>query len=317
MLQSKMRLGVVLALALLPFALCANAQNEPTSGTVPSRLVVTAVAHNGNQPPSLQAGDVQVYEKREQLQVTDWTPLQGPQGALQLFLVVDDAAQPTVFGTNMADIRNFILAQPATTAVGVAYMRNGTVDIMQNLTDDHAAAAKSVRLPLGNQGAFGSAYLSITDLVKRWPQSNVRREVVMFSDGIDELGGGWGVTNPYVEEAIDTAQKAGVIVFAIYTPGFGRYYRSYWQMTMGQTYLSQISDETGGAAYFLGLQAPVSYTPYLDDINQRLNHQYLLVFAVPAPKKPQLVPIRLKTEVPGVELIAADKAWVPVNGGGD
>lgn len=309
MLQSKLRFGVVLAVALIACRGQLWAQNAPTGGIVPAHLVVTVIAHSGNQVPTVQAGDVQVYQNRERLQVTDWTPLQGAQAALQLFIVVDDASQPAAFGSNMADLRNFITSQPATTAVGVAYMRNGTVSITQQLTNDHAAAAKGVRLPLGNDGAFGSVYLSIADLIQRWPQSNVRRAIVMISDGIDELGG-FDVSNPYVDSAVRRAQQNGIIVFAIYTPGFGRYHRSYWRMNMGQIYLSQISDETGGEAYFLGFQAPVSYTPYLDDINQRLSHQYLLTFAAPAQNKPRLVPVRLKTEVPNAELIAADQAWV-------
>jgi hypothetical protein len=315
MLQSKLALGLFLVAALIASAGYIRAQNAPSGGAVPAHLVVTVVAHSGNQVPAVQAGDVQVYQNRERLQVTDWTPLQGAQAALQLFIAVDDAAQPAAFGSNIADLRNFITSQPATTAVGVAYMRNGTVSITQQLTNDHAAAAKGVRLPLGNDGAFGSVYLSIADLIQRWPQSNVRREIVMISDGIDELGS-FGVSNPYVDSAVQKAQQNGIVVFAIYTPGFGRYYRSYWRMNMGQIHLSQISDETGGEAYFLGFQAPVSYTPYLDDINQRLNHQYLLTFAVPAPNKPKLVPVRLRTEVPNAELIAADQAWVGASASG-
>src|SRR5579884_2170581 len=126
----------------------------------------------------------------------------------------------------------------------------------------------------------------------------------------------FGVSNPYVDSAVQKAQQNGIVIFAIYTPGFGRYYRSYWRMNMGQIHLSQISDETGGEAYFLGFQAPVSYTPYLDDIGQRLRHQYLLTFAAPAHNKPRLVPVRLRTEVPNAELIAADQAWVGTTAGG-
>ncbi|HKT48437.1 MAG TPA: hypothetical protein VJP87_13000 [Candidatus Acidoferrales bacterium] len=308
MLQSKLTSGLVLAVVLAAGAFYTAAQQE--SGlTVPAHLVVTVIAHSGNQVPAVQASDVQVYENRERLQVTGWTPLQGPQAALQLFIAVDDDSQPTAFGTNMSDLRNFIQAQPATTAIAVGYLRNGTVFTTQDFTDDHAAAAKALRLPLGNNGAFGSVYLSISDLIKRWPDSKVRREVLLISDGIDELGS-FGVSNPYVDEAVQKAQQNGIILFAIYTPGFGRHYRSFWRMNLGQTYLSQLTDETGGAAYFLGFQAPVSYAPYLDDISQRLNHQYLLTFAAPAPSKPKLVPIRLRTELPNVELISADQAWV-------
>src|SRR5437016_4881649 len=73
--------------------------------------------------------------------------------------------------------------------VGVAYMSNATVQIAQNLTVDHAAAAKAVRLPRGTVSAMDSPYLSLISLVKSWPQQKVRRQVLMVSDGIDRLRG--------------------------------------------------------------------------------------------------------------------------------
>ena len=143
--------------------------------------------------------------------------------------------------------------------------RNGTADILQNPTSDHAQAGKALRLPLGDAGASGSPYFSVVDLIKRWPEGAVRREILMVSDGIDRFGGG-GPSNPYVDSAIEEAQRAGVIIYSIYTPGVGHYGHSFWRMNWGQNYLSQISDETGGETYYLGFGAPVSLAPYLDDL---------------------------------------------------
>ena len=52
---------------------------------------------------------------------------------------------------HLDDLKTFINAQPSTTLVGVGYMRNATVQIVQDLTTDHAAAAKALRLPLGSE----------------------------------------------------------------------------------------------------------------------------------------------------------------------
>ena len=89
----------------------------------------------------------------------------------------------------MEDIRQFINTQPSITAIGVAYMRNGIADIIQNPTNDHAQAAKALRLRLGDAGASASTYFSVVDLIKRWPEGPVRREIMMVSDGIDRF---WG-----------------------------------------------------------------------------------------------------------------------------
>jgi hypothetical protein len=84
-------------------------------------------------------------------------------------------------------------------------MRNASVQIVQNFTNDHAAAAKALRLPLGSAGAYGSPYLSAIDLMKRWPETQNRREVVMVTDGINRARGGprWrGLSNnPDVDSA--------------------------------------------------------------------------------------------------------------------
>jgi hypothetical protein len=150
----------------------------------------------------------------------------------------------------------------------------------------------------------------VVDLIKRWPEGAVRREMLMVSDGIDRFGGG-GPSNPYVDSAIEEAQRAGVIIYSIYTPGVGHYGHSFWRVNWGQNYLSQISDETGGESYYLGFGAPVSFAAYLDDLNHRLTRQYLLTFLAKPERKAGFEQFKLRTEVPNAELVAADRVYVP------
>src|SRR5207244_6130973 len=115
------------------------------------------------------------------------------------------------------------------------------------------------------------------------------------SDGIDRFGGG-GPSNSYVDSAIEEAQRAVVIIYSIYTPGVGHYGHSFWRMNWGQNYLSQISDETGGESYYLGLGAPVSCAPYLDDLTHRLTRQYLLTFLAKPEKNADIHQVKLRRE---------------------
>ena len=123
----------------------------------PVHMVVTAEAHHGSDVPVIQLEDVMVYQGRDRVKTTDWIPLQGEHAALELFILLDDASG-TSLGSQLEDIRRFINAQPATTRIGVGYMRDGTVAMAQNLTDDHAMAAKSLRLPIGVAGINASPY---------------------------------------------------------------------------------------------------------------------------------------------------------------
>src|SRR5207302_5710451 len=153
---------------------------------------------------------------------------------LELFLLLDDASNSSL-DSQVQDLRQFIHSQPATTAVGVGYMRDGAVQIVQNLTTDHAQAAKSLRLPLGDPGVSPSPYFSVVDLIKRWPETPVRREILMISDGIDRYYGS-DPSDPYVDTAVEQAQRAGIIIFSIYSPGVGHYGHSLWRANWGQNY---------------------------------------------------------------------------------
>jgi hypothetical protein len=309
MRKSHIIAGVFLAVTALAVGLSSVAAQEASSTGAPVHMVVTVEPRHGSNVPVINREDVMVYQGRDRAKVTDWLALQGEHAGLQLFILIDDSAN-TSLGSQLEDIRQFITAQPATTAIGVAYMRNGIADVLQNPTNDHAQAAKALRLPFGDPGASASPYFSVSDLIKRWPEIPVRREILMVSDGIDRYWGS-GPSDPYVDSTIDDAQRAGVIIFSIYMPGGGHFGHSFWRINWGQNYLSQISDETGGESYYLGFGAPVSFAPYLDDLTHRLTRQYLLTFLAKPEKKAGFQQVKLRTEVPNAELVAADRVYVP------
>ena len=68
---------------------------------------------------------------------------------------------------------------------------------------------KALRLPMGLRGVNGSPYFSLTDLIKRWPASMARREVLMVSDGIDLYYGTGDLNDPYLQEAIEDGAARG------------------------------------------------------------------------------------------------------------
>ncbi len=289
-----------------------NAQEK--AATVPVRMTVTVNVASDKRMPEITQQDVFVKQGKERLHVTEWVPAQGDHAGLDLFILIDDASD-TDLGSHLDDLRAFINAQPSSTSVGVGYMRNATVAIAQNFTTDHAAAAKALRLPLGSVGAYGSPYLSVIDLMKRWPANQNRREVVMVTDGIDRARRGMSRrvlnSNPDVDSANDVAMRTGTIIHTIYAPGVGRLHRNYWEATNGQIGIAKLSDVTGGESFFLGLQNPVSFTPYLDQLQKIFDNQYLLGFSAKPGKKAGLQYVSLSTEVAGAEFAAADAVWVP------
>jgi hypothetical protein len=314
--QTKLGLCSTLAMvAMLAATPGLGAHDAPAASTVPVRMTVTASVDSDKRTPEIKKDDVAVRQGKDRLQVTEWIPAQGDRAGLDLFILIDDASDSNL-GSHLDELRAFLKAQPSTTSIGVGYMRNATVQIVQNFTTDHDAAAKSLRLPMGSVGAYGSPYLSVIDLMKRWPAHQNRREVVMITDGIDRARRGMtrrGLSiNPDVDTASDVAMRTGTIIYTIYAPGVGRSRRNYWEATNGQMGISKLSDVTGGESYYLGLQSPVSLKPYLDQLQNALGNQYLLSFSAQPGKKTGLQYVSISTEVAGVEFAAADAVSVPL-----
>jgi len=301
--------NTLIAFAVLA-CLVSNAFTQDTSGQGTSiRLLVTVEARKGSNVPEVTQRDVMVYEGKDRDSVTDWVPAQ--RMGLELFILLDDSSSSSL-GNQLDDIRKFIAVQPENAKIGIAYMQNGTAKVEQSPTTDHALAAKALRLPLGIGGVNVSPYFSLTDLIKRWPQSPARREVLMVSDGIDRFYGSGDLQDPYLDEAIDNTLRAGIVVFAIYSPGAGHFGHAYWPNYWGQLYLSKLAEETSGEAYYIGFTgSPVSFSPYLEEMGRSLEHQYWVTFIVKPEKKSGWQKIKVMTEVPNAELISAHKVYVP------
>jgi hypothetical protein len=280
--------------------------------TSTGRAIVTVNTKGAEDATTVPKQTITFYENRKPQEVAGWVPLRGERSGLQLVVLLDDSSQGNL-GLQLNDIRTFLNGLPPNAQVAIGYMRNGTPNLVQNFTNDHAQAAKSLRLPSGNAGINGSPYFCLSDLVKHWPggDSNVRREVIMVTDGVDRYSGArFDPENPYVQAATSDAQKAGVVVYSIYYRGQGRLDRSFVATDGGQNYLTMVSGSTGGKVYLEGFGNPVSFAPFLSDIQRKLQNQYELSFVSTA--KPGLQGIRVKTSQPNTSLEYPSR--VPVGG---
>jgi VWFA-related protein len=305
----------LLALAISVFfgAVSSHAQNQSSAGTAPISTVVTALGPKYTAPPPISQSDVSVYSGKDKQNVTSWVPAQGDKANLELAIVIDDSDRIDI-GNQISDIASFIKSQPKSCGVAVFYASNGTVQAASQFSTDHEAVAKSVRLPLGRTAAYSSIYLSLMDLFKRWPVTGARREVLLMADGIDRFRG--DPFSPDVDTTIERAQKAGVIIHTLYASGIGSFSRNMFQVNYGQSNLAKMADGTGGEAFFQGLQTPISFSPFLDQLNVVLNNQYWLKFDTPRSKKKngEMRSIRVRTEQKDVDLSNATRVFVP--GGG-
>ncbi len=305
------RNAAALSFAALLLAPALHAQNE--NGPASASTVVTVLPKSGDAAAPVPQSALQVKVDGKTVQPLTWHPY--GQGEVQLVLLIDDSAR-TSFGRNLDDLSSFINGLPPNVSVGVAYMQNGAAVFAGPLSKDHASAAKTVHLPGGAPGSNASPYFCLQDLAKRWPAplSAARREVLMITDGVDEYNLRYDPEDPYVRAALDSANRAGLVIFSIYYRDQGRLSRSFYETDAGQNYLTQVADATGGNLYYEGTINPVSFTPFLSDLTRRLQNQYELGVPVKTEKKTSYADLKLKTDIGGIKLKAANRIAVGATG---
>ena len=286
------------------------AQQADSSSAVPVTTVVTVLGPKYTPPPAIGKDELAVYEGKEKKEIISWVPAQGDKAALELAIVIDDS-DSSELGIQFSDLTNFIKSQPRSAGIGLFYASNGTVQAASQFSTDHDAVAKSIRMPFGRGAAYSSIYLSLMDLISRWPVTGARREILLIGDGIDRFRG--DPFSPDVTSTIEQAQKAGIVIHALFANGVGHASHSFFRISQGQSNLSQIADATGGESFFQGTQTPISFAPFLAQLDTVLKNQHFLTFAAERSKKEkgELKSIRIRSELRGIEISAPEKVFVP------
>ena len=203
--------NILIAASFAVLAASGVSAQQPSPGPAAQMIVTVEPRHEGQTAAAVTQNDIMVTSGKEHLSVLDWVPASNVPA--QVFVLIDEGAN-TDIGTQFPVLKQFFTSLPPGTLVGLGYMRNGTVDRVQDLTADHALVASKLRLPMASPGADASPYFSLQDLIKRWPAGNtsengVRREVLMITDGVDRYYGR-GPDNPYVDTAFEKRSGMGL-----------------------------------------------------------------------------------------------------------
>jgi hypothetical protein len=297
--------GIALVWPLITWAQTASPPSTP------ARMVVTVGHSYGHEPPIITRDDLIVKQHSEPLPVTNLIPLRGDRAGVKLFLLVDNCSSCEP-GSKLEELRRFIGSQPSTTAVGVAYIESGRLKVAENPTQDHECAVKALSAPTGSNPS--NPFGALTELIRGWGRDSSRHAVLMISNGIDPAAPDT-FEDPTVDAAIEAAQRAGVMVYAIYHPSADYLTSDSSRIYSGQLQLAHLALETGGEAYFLSFGPLPSLAPFLTDIVDHLANQYLLEFlAKPGEGLGRLLQVTVMSRFPDLELMAPDSVWVPGDG---
>jgi hypothetical protein len=292
-------------IALLGMGAASVFAQAPANSGNEVRIILTSADHMNHRPPSLKAADFTVVDAT----VTGVTPIENGRN-LELYIVMDDAAD-YYLGSRLGELHRFIAGQPEAVAVGVAYLHDGVLQVAEKPTLDHERAANALRAPSGSKTA--NPYCGISDLIDAWhnpADAVLRREIVLITSGVDATAQG-GAICANAETAIHDAERAGVVLYALYNPVRNYASEKWSDVDAGIVHLAHVSYETGGEAYFTGHGPADSFAPFLGDITEHLANQYIVKFRLAAGPESGFQIIRVNGKTPDEELMAPAAVWVP------
>ena len=298
---------VFTSLVLTPTSAFAQSQIiEGTSSRDPGKPVVipmTVQIKEAQQDPELQGIDLTVTEDGEPQTIISIRS-RGSNAPIHLIVLIQDDLVPSI-ANEIKTLASFIRELPKGSRVMTGYLRTGTLQVRQKFTTDLERAAKSLRSPTGFAGTGPyNPYIEVIEALKRFDaQPQGRRAILLISDGLD-VSHGIDSSSPTqstdLQRAIAESQKRGVAVYSFFAPTIGSE-RNLLLVGNAQSSLKRLSDESGGEAFFQGTGVPVSFDPFIRELNRLLERQAALTFLSTHLGK-GFHKIEVKSSTPGVKV---------------
>ena len=187
----------------------------------------------------------------------------------------------------------------------VGYLRTGSLQVRQKFTNDLERAAKSLRIPTGSASAGPyNPYVEVIEALKKFEAQPLgRRAILLVSDGLD-ISRGVDSSAPTqsvdLQRAVNESQRRSVAIYGFYAPS---QVAAANPILVGnaQSSLLRLSNETGGIAFFQGTGAPVSFDPFIRELDASLQKQTALTFLSTHLNK-GFHRIEIKSSTPGVKV---------------
>lgn len=273
--------AVAVALAATSSLTDAATQHQTATEGAVVTIPVTVHPHNARTRTAVRdlTADALVVTEDDREQPIAAVRAPGESPLILAVLIQDDLMSQV--NLELEGLRRFIRNLPPGSRVLTAYLSVWTVRVMQDFTEDRAAAATSLRILQGASAAPFNPYVGVTEIVRRFgEQPEGRRAVLLVSDGLD-VSRGLSLVDTLssidLARAIREAQRRGVTVFPVYAPAEGLTSVSRLAANYGQGALNRLADETGGVAFLSGFTF-VSFEPFLKELRELLGRQWLVTY---------------------------------------
>ncbi len=205
----------------------------------------------------------------------------GTNSPITLAVLVQEDLVPSV-GNEIKPLAEFITGLPKGSRVMIGYLRTGSLQVKQKFTNDLEKAAKALRPPSGfaNSGPY-NPYVEVIEALKKFDSQPLgRRAILLVSDGLD-ISRGVDSSSPTqsvdLQRAVTESQRRGVAIYGFYAPTVVAQANPLLAAN-AQSSLLRLSNETGGHAFFQGTGVPVSFDPFIRELDVALEKQVALTF---------------------------------------
>lgn len=283
----------------------------------PQNITGTSGTHGGPGKPVTVPVIIRVKEEVVELQNIDLSVSEdgepqtiisirgmGTNSPITIAVLIQEDLVPSV-GNEIKGLAEFVRGLPKNSRVMVGYLRTGTIQVKQKFTTDLEKAAGALRPPVGFASVSPyNPYVEVVEALKKFEAQPLgRRAILLVSDGLD-VSRGVDSSSPTqsvdLQRAINESQKRGVAIYSFYAPTQTAAANPIL-ISNAQSSLSRLSDETGGRAFFQGTGAPVSFEPFIRELDVSLQKQAALTFLSTHLKK-GFHRIEVKSSTPGVRL---------------
>jgi hypothetical protein len=289
------------------FSLPASAQTPGGNGNNasggPGRPVTIPLTIRTKTETELQTIDLTISEDGEPQTIISVRGI-GTNSPITLALLIQEDVVPSV-GTEIKALADFVRGLPKGSRVMVGYLRTGSLQVKQKFTTDLEKAAKALRPPSGfaSAGPF-NPYIEVIEALRKFDSQPLgRRAILLVSDGLD-ISRGVDSSSPTqsvdLQRAVNESQRRSVAIYGFYAPTQAAA-SSPLLGGNAQSSLLRLSNETGGLAFFQGTGAPVSFEPFIRELDISLQKQAALTFLSTHPGK-GFHRIEVKSSTPGVSV---------------
>jgi VWFA-related protein len=269
----------------------------------PGKPVTVPVTIRVKEETELQNIDLSIHEDGEPQTIISVRGI-GTNSPITLAVLIQEDLVPSV-GNEIKDLAEFIRKLPKGSRVMVGYLRTGSLQVKQRFTTDLERAASGLRPPTGfASNSPYNPYVEVIEALKKFEgQPLGRRAILLVSDGLD-ISRGVDSSSPTqsvdLQRAVNESQRRGVAIYGFYAPTIVAASNPAL-VSNAQSSLLRLSDETGGLAFFQGTGAPVSFVPFIRELDTSLQKQAALTFLSTHLGK-GFHKIEVKSSTPGVRV---------------